>query len=99
MTAAETILAHVPAAMLVIFRIGGLMILGPLFSSPAVILRVRVMLAVLIGLAVYPLLSAERLGTAGFELELWSLAPLVVMEITVGMLVGFAASLPLVAKR
>ena len=32
MTAAETILAHVPVAMLVVFRIGGLMILGPLFN-------------------------------------------------------------------
>jgi flagellar biosynthetic protein FliR len=98
-TAAETILAHVPVAVLVVFRIGGLMILGPLFSSPAVLLRVRVMLAVLIGLAAYPLLSTERLGAAGRELELWSLAPLVAMELTVGMLVGFAAGLPLVSVQ
>ena len=48
------ILDQVPAAMLVIFRIGGLMIFGPLLSSMIIPMRVKVFLALVVGLAVYP---------------------------------------------
>ena len=46
------ILDPVPTAMLVIFRIGGLMIFGPLLSSVIIPMRVKLFLALVVGLAV-----------------------------------------------
>jgi len=95
----QVILNHIPPAMLVIFRIGGLMIYGPVFGAPVIPARVKVFLALLVGLAAYPLLSAECLAGQAPALNLWSLAPLVAMELLIGLLVGYAASIPLVAVQ
>lgn len=95
----QAILNHIPPAMLVIFRIGGLMIYGPVFGAPVIPARVKVFLALLVGLAAYPLLSAGCLAGPAPALDLWSLAPLVAMELLIGLLVGYAASIPLVAVQ
>lgn len=95
----QTIFDHIPAALLVIFRIGGLMIYAPALGSSAIPVRVRVFLAFMIGIASYPLLSAEHL--AGFQPpnNLWLLAPLVAMELLIGLIIGFMAMLPLLAME
>jgi flagellar biosynthetic protein FliR len=93
------ILEHVPPALLVVFRLGGLMIFGPVFGSPAVPVRVKVLLSFAIGLAVYPLLAARGLVGPGLDLGLWTLAPLVGSELLVGVVVGLLASLPLVSVQ
>ena len=46
------LLDHVPPALLVIFRIGGLAIYGPVIGSSSIPVRIKVMLAVVLGLAV-----------------------------------------------
>ena len=47
---------HIPGLLLVIFRIGGLMVFAPVVSSRAVPVKVRILLAFVIGFAVYPIL-------------------------------------------
>lgn len=91
-------LEHVPPALLVIIRIGGLMIFGPVFGSPSIPVRVKVGLAFTTGLALYPLFHADGIVTAP-ALSVWTIAPVVGLEILIGLVIGFAASLPMVAVQ
>lgn len=95
----QAITVHLPPALLVIFRIGGLTIFGPLLGSNVIPLRIKIFLAFLIGIAVYPLLSSTTMVGVPLELELFSLAPLVAMELLIGMIIGYIASLPLTAMQ
>ena len=95
----QAMLNHLPPAMLVVFRIGGLMIFGPVFGSPVIPARVKVALAFLIGAAIYPLLSAEFFIGAELHLDLWMLAPLVATELLIGLIIGYIASIPLIAVQ
>lgn len=99
MTQYQAILNHIPPAMLVMFRIGGLMIYGPVFGASVIPARIKVSLALLITLAVYPMLSVGCLAGQTLSLDLWSLAPLVGLELIIGLLIGYMASLPLVAVQ
>ncbi len=95
----ETMLRHLPPAMLVVFRIGGLMVLAPALGSSVIPVRVRVFLALTIGLAVYPVLASRHFDGVEVELELLTLAPLIAMEVLIGIAIGLAASLPLVGAQ
>ncbi|MHC5004551.1 MAG: flagellar biosynthetic protein FliR [Planctomycetota bacterium] len=100
MPASQLILSHLAPALLVIFRLGGLAIYGPVFGSPVIPARVKVLLIALLGLAVYPVLSAEVFaGGAPVRLELWTLGPLVAMELAIGLVIGYLASLPMIAVQ
>jgi flagellar biosynthetic protein FliR len=90
------ILDHVPVAVLVIFRLSGLMIYGPVFGSSVIPPRIKIFLCVVLGLAIYPVVGA---GTAGLRLDLWSLAPLAFMELMIGLVIGYLAGLPMVAVQ
>jgi flagellar biosynthetic protein FliR len=93
------ILDHIPAALLVVFRIGGLMIFGPVFGSSVIPARIRVFTALAVGLAAYGLL-ADRLNVGeGLRLDLWTLAPRVAMELLIGLVIGYVASLPMLAVQ
>ena len=91
--------AHIPPAMLVIFRIGGLAIYGPVLGSNVIPVRVRVMLSFILGLAVYPLLSRETLVGAPMQLDLLMLGPMVALELLIGLAIGFVASIPLISMQ
>jgi flagellar biosynthetic protein FliR len=93
------ILDHVPAALLVIFRIGGLMIFGPLLSSVIIPMRVKVYLSLILGLAVYPTVSTLVPMDLPATLDLWSLGPMVFTEVLIGAAIGFMATLPLVSVQ
>jgi flagellar biosynthesis protein FliR len=95
----ESILEHVPAAMLAVFRTGGLMIYGPVFGSMLIPVRVRVFLALLIGLAIYPLLPESYAAPTLAELSLWMLPGLILLEVMLGLAVGFMASIPLASAQ
>lgn len=98
-TQAIAILDHVPAALLVIFRIGGLMIFGPLLSSTIIPLRIKVFLALTVGLAVYPTVSTHVAIDLPVVRDLWSIGPLIFSEVLIGMVIGFLATLPLVSVQ
>ncbi len=95
----NAILEHLPPALLVIARIGGLTIYGPVFGAGVIPARVKVFLAFIVGVAIYPLVAAEPAAGLPLELNLWVLAPMMAVELLVGLLVGFVASLPLVAAQ
>ncbi len=94
-----SLLEHIPPALLVIFRLGGLMIYAPVLSSSVIPVRVRVLLTFVLGAAIYPVIAAQHGFGDGLSLSLWLLGPLVAMEILVGLLIGFLASLPLSAMQ
>ncbi len=98
MSQLSDILDHVPVAVLVVFRISGLMIYGPVFGSSVIPPRVKIFLCVVLGLAIYPVIG-DDVGAAGLRLNLWSLAPLVLMELMIGLVIGYLASLPMVAVQ
>ena len=95
----QIIYDHIPPALLVIFRIGGLMVYGPVLGSNIIPGRIKVFLAVLIGLAVYPLLAGGDLAQVPLKLDLWLLAPMVALELLIGIAIGFIASIPLTAMQ
>ena len=96
----STLLVHLPAALLVVFRIGGLMLFAPILGSNIVPLRLRILLAFVLGAAIYPVLHGVGVvSPEGLSLDLASLAPLVALEILVGLTIGLVASMPLVAMQ
>ncbi len=98
MSGYEAILDHIPPALLVIFRVGGLMILGPVFGSAVIPAKVKILTGFLIGSAVYPVL-APGLPVGRMELDLWLLAPLMAVELLIGLVVGYIATIPMVAVQ
>ncbi len=91
------ILHHGPPALLVIFRLGGLMIFAPLLGSTIFPARVKVFLSLVLGLAVYPAVRVHMPDDVPLALDLWSLVPLLSAELLIGAAIGFMAGLPLVA--
>ena len=74
------------------------MIFGPVFGSPAIPIRIKIGLAFTAGLAIYPLLHADGFAAAP-ALSIWTVAPIVGLEVLIGLVVGFAASMPMVAVQ
>jgi flagellar biosynthetic protein FliR len=91
------ILHQVPVAVLVLFRLGGLFIYGPVFGASVIPPQIKIFLCLVLGAAVYPVVAEG--GTPVLELELWALAPLVFFELMIGLMIGYLASLPLVAVQ
>ena len=72
----NTLLVHLPAALLVVFRIGGLMLFAPILGSNIVPLRLRILLAFVLGVAIYPVMHGMGIvSPEGLSLDLASLAP------------------------
>ena len=94
----QSIVEHVPAALLVVFRVGGLMIFGPVFGSSAIPVRVRVFLAFVVGAAVYGAVTSNQ-SVQPLSASIWVLAPMVAMELMIGLIIGYLASLPLLAMQ
>lgn len=102
----DPILNHVPAWLLVLFRISGIFILAPMFGSATIPARIRVMLALGLSFCVYPmLLSPGRPSVAMIEpvlsngLSLWSLGGAVGMELMLGVVIGYGATLPIMGLQ
>ena len=98
MSSAESILPHLPVAFLMFVRLGGLMIYGPIFGSSVIPVRVKVFLSLTLVMALYPVLAA-RMTPMTLELSLWTLGPIVILEVLIGLAIGFMASIPLVAVQ
>lgn len=90
---------RVPAFLLVLFRLGGLMVWGPLYGSTVVPPRVKVFTVLVLAMAVFPLIEQRHLPPDGLRLDLFMLAPLAVAEMLIGMVVGFVAGLPLLGVQ
>ncbi|MCI0365417.1 MAG: flagellar biosynthetic protein FliR [Phycisphaerales bacterium] len=99
MSDCASMVAAVPAGVLVICRVGGMMCCGPMFGLAAVPAHIRLMLSIGLGGAVCALLASRGEGLAGEGLSMWELAPLAALEALIGVFIGFVASLPLLAAQ
>ncbi|MBL4575488.1 MAG: flagellar biosynthetic protein FliR [Opitutaceae bacterium] len=95
-----------PAWLMVMFRLSGIFILAPIFGSGTIPRIVKVMLVFSLTFCVYPMLltsgrpSAATLGfVIDHGLSLWTLLPQVAMELMVGLIIGYCASMPLIGMQ
>lgn len=102
----DPLLHHVPAWLLVLFRITGIFVLAPVFGSRAIPARVKVFLAFGLSLCVYPVLVDPGTGSAAGiapvlegQLSLWSMGAFVMLELLIGFLIGYATSLTMIALQ
>lgn len=107
----QPFLMHLPGWVLVVFRVTGIFLSAPLFGGSVVPTRVKVLLAAALSLCIYPILvgigrsdvvgaaGASVLGVLNGELSLWVLPGVVLGELVIGLVIGFAATLPLVGMQ
>ena len=100
------VVEHLPGWLMVLFRLSGIFLLAPIFGSTAIPRIVKVMLVLGLSLCVYPMLvgkgvtSTGILGSvAGGQVSIWSLASAVAVELLMGYVVGYCASLPLIGMQ
>lgn len=91
----EPILPHIPAFMLVLFRMSGVFIFAPMFSGAAIPARVKVLLALSLSVCIYPLIPPQM----PVQLSVWGMAFAVGGEVLIGLVIGYAAMLPLLAMQ
>lgn len=100
----DPLLAHLPAWLLVLFRISGIFLIGPFFGSSLIPNRVKIFLALGLSFCVYPMLLGSAiegvahqsiLQVSAHGLSLWGLAGMVTSELLIGLVIGFGAALPL----
>lgn len=83
--------------LLVLCRIGGIAIFGPLLGSSAIPMRIRALLAVALAGATAPIVLGQV--TVPVPASPWMLLPLVGTEIAIGAVIGLMASIPLAAMQ
>ena len=97
---------HLPAWLMVLFRLTGVFILAPMLGSVTIPRQVKVLLVLSLSFCVYPMLLEPTRASATFVgsvvangFSLWTLIPTVGLELLLGVAVGYAASLPLVGVQ
>ena len=102
----QLLLAHLPAWLLVLFRLTGIFFFAPVFGSRSVFGRVKIFLALGLSFCIYPILLTPGSDSARLiepviasGLELWSLIGTVAAELSIGIVIGFGASLPLIGVQ
>ncbi|WP_428386527.1 flagellar biosynthetic protein FliR [Mucisphaera sp.] len=100
------LLPHTPAFLLVLSRMTGLFLFAPMFGSNAIPRFIRVLFAFSLSLAIYPMLLEPTRDASGFlaplfehGLILWTLLPLMAVELLIGFVIGWCASLPLIGVQ
>ena len=97
MNAIEALSQHLVPAVMVVARISGVAVQGPVLSSPSIPLRIKALLVAALGVAIYPTVSmhAELPMRASLGMAL----PLIALEFGIGAFIGFMASMPLLAAQ
>ncbi len=100
------LLDHVPAWLLVMFRLSGIFILAPVFGSTTIPRTVKVFLVLTLSLCVYPMLltpgspsSMSLNAVIDHGLSFWTLIPQIGLELLLGFVIGYCASLPLIGMQ
>ena len=89
------LIALLPAYLLVLARVAGLIIFAPFFGSAAIPLRFRLALVVILSLALFTLVA----GTFSPPTDLAGFVPALLGELLVGLILGLAAALIFVGVR
>ena len=100
------ILPHIPAWLLVLFRLAGLFFFAPLLSSQLIPRHVKVFLVLGLSFCVYPMLLEPTHNSAVYinsvidhPLSLYYLIPVIALELIIGFVIGFVCNLPLVGMQ
>lgn len=100
------ILDHVPAWLMVLFRLTGIFIMAPILGATTIPRQIKVYLTLGLSLCVYPMLLGSGRPSAGFigyvvdhGLPMWSLIASVGLELLIGYAIGYAASLPIMGMQ
>lgn len=98
------LLPYVPVWLMVLFRLTGIFVLAPVLGSSAVPRTIKVFLALGLSFAIWPMLwidpkASANLAQAVQGLDMWSLGLLVGLELLIGYVIGYAASLPLTGMQ
>lgn len=98
------ILPYIPVWLMILFRLTGIFVMAPVLGSAAIPRLPKVFLAVGLSFAVWPMLwndpaASANLAPAVASLSLWSMGVLIALELLIGYLIGFAASLPMVGMQ
>lgn len=91
----ENLLPHAPAFVLVLTRMTGIFIFAPVFGSSVIPMRVKALLAGVLAFCVYPMVPAQL----PIELNLFTLGLTIGTELLIGLVIGYGASLPLIAMQ
>lgn len=102
----DPFLPHLPGWLLVLFRLGGIFVFAPVLASKAIPTQVKVFWVLGLSFCIYPTLIAPGSPTAasiapafGPGFSLLQLPIAVAAEIFIGVLIGYGASLPLIAMQ
>lgn len=94
-TGLENLLPHVPAFLMVLARMTGIFIFAPVFGSSVIPMRVKALLAIVLAFSVYPIVPAQL----PIELNVFTLGLAMGTELLIGLVIGYGASLPLIAMQ
>jgi len=83
---------------LVLFRMSGLFLAVPMLSSISIPFQAKVLASLIMSAAVFPTLEAT-LPVMPQSITLWSVVPLVAAELTVGLVLGLLAAVPIMAMQ
>mgnify|MGYP002623540248 CR=1 FL=1 len=102
----DPILNHVPAWLMVLFRITGIFVIAPVLGSRTIPPRIKILFAVVLSFCIYPMLLNPGRASAGYVghvvehgMSLWSMGGAVAMELLLGIVIGYGASLPIIAMQ
>lgn len=98
----EPMLNHLPAWLLVVFRIAGIFFMAPMFGSTTIPVRFRMLLSVAVACCVYPMLIEPGrqalpnvMPIINNGMFFWTMGAAVAMEMLIGILIGYGATLPI----
>lgn len=97
-------LMQLPVFMLVLIRMSGIFIFAPTLSTVSIPVQIKAMLVLMLSLCVYPIVTATQPGYVLLfaqqgGLSLWALPALVLMELSIGAVIGYGAMIPLVGMQ
>lgn len=91
---------------MVLFRLTGIFILAPVLGAATVIRQVKIFLVIGLSFCIYPILLTPGRPSATFltavidnQLSLWTLGAAVGLELLVGYVIGYCASLPIIGMQ
>lgn len=93
----EHLLPHAAGFAMVLARLSGLFVFGPLLSSVAIPMRLKALFVGAMACAVYPVVPGGSHAVEG--MDLFSIAGAVAMEVGIGLVIGILAAVPLLAME
>ena len=91
-------LESLPILLLVAGRLAGLVVFAPVFAGPGVPMRLRLFLLIGLAATLGPMLAARDAALLSPVADA-ALLPLLGREVVLGLIIGFAASLPFLGAR